>query len=132
MLVGQKCEQPGQNGEIGRHVSGETPVLAGVAETAASDIEAADSGGDGCDNEDQDQRGQDRQCTAIEESEDQRDATENFQPGQIKRDRDRNRPRKNFVIIDVAGEANRVEHFEYAGINENSADDKIDDAPKDV
>ena len=103
-----------------------------MAETAASDIEAADSGGDGCDNEDQDQRGQDRQCTAIEESEDQRDATENFQPGQIKRDRDRNRPRKNFVIIDVAGEANRVEHFEHAGINENSADDKIDDAPKDV
>jgi len=56
----RKRNQPGENSEIGRHVSGETPVLAGVAETPAGDVEPTNLCCDRCEREDQDQRGQDR------------------------------------------------------------------------
>ena len=37
-----KQKQPGENCEIGYEVRRETPVLAGVTETATGDIESAD------------------------------------------------------------------------------------------
>ena len=113
-------------------MSGEAPVFAGVTEAAAGDIEAANFGHHGGDDENEGKQGQDRQSSEIKTTRDQRESANDFQPGQIKCELHANRPWQDFVIIDVAGEANRVEHFEYAGINENSADDKIDDAPKDV
>ena len=47
-----KREQGGENCEIGRDVSGETPMLAGVTETAAGDIEAANFRSDSRERED--------------------------------------------------------------------------------
>ncbi len=41
-----KREQRGENGEIGREVCGETPMLASVAETAAADVESTNFGCD--------------------------------------------------------------------------------------
>jgi hypothetical protein len=53
----KKREQRGENCEIGQQVSREAPVLAGVTETAAGNVEAAHFCGDGGEREDQDQRG---------------------------------------------------------------------------
>src|SRR4030095_8285698 len=55
---------------------------------------------------------------------------EDFQPRQIKCQADGDRPGKDFVIIDVMGELNRIESFNRAGVNENAAHDKIDNSPK--
>ena len=50
----QKRNQRGENGEIGREVCGETPMLASVTETAAADVESANFGRDGGEGEDHD------------------------------------------------------------------------------
>ena len=56
----------------------------------------------------------------------------NFQPGQIEREPDADRPGQNFVVVDVVGEANWIERFDHAGVNEKAADDKIDNAPNNI
>jgi hypothetical protein len=53
----KKREQNGENCEIGQQVSREAPVLAGVTETAAGNVEAAHFCRDGGEREDQDQHG---------------------------------------------------------------------------
>ena len=110
----------------------ETPVLAGVTETAAGDVESANFGCNRSESEHHDCRGQNRQRAAIQKSEDKPERTENFQPWKIKRKRDTNGPRQNFVIVDVAGELNRTKCLEHSGVDENAGEDEIEDAPKDV
>src|SRR6266542_1911620 len=61
--------------------------------------------------------------------EDQRETAEHFQPRQIKRETDTDGPRQDFVIIDVISELDRIERFNSAGINENSADNQIHNSP---
>src|SRR6266700_1299592 len=110
-------------------MSRETPVLTSVTETAAGDIEAAHLCGDGGDEEDRSEPGQHRQRAAIEKPEDQRDAAEHFQPGQIKGETHTNGPWQNFVIVDVISKLDRIERFNSAGVDENCGNDKIDRAP---
>src|ERR1700736_5944257 len=107
----------------------EVPVLTGMTETAAGDIEAAEFCDNGRADENRQQRGQDQQSAAVEKAEDDREAAEDFQPWEVKRQPHRNEPRQHFVVVDVVGELDRVERLNYAGINKNSAEDKIDDAP---
>ena len=100
----EKREQRHKNCEVGSEVSWETPVLAGVTETAAGDVESADLCGDRREREDHDRRTQNRQRATIQKPKHQCERTENFQPGQIKRERDTDGPRQNLEIIDAAGE----------------------------
>ena len=51
-----KQKQPGENCEIGREMRWETPVLTGVTETAAGDIESANFRSSDGEREDDDQR----------------------------------------------------------------------------
>ena len=51
-------------------MSGETPVFAGVTETATCDVEAANFGRDGGDDENGGKRGQDRQSSEIKTARD--------------------------------------------------------------
>ena len=127
-----KREQRGENSEIGRQVRRETPVLAGVTETTAGDIESAYFCRGGREGEDHDQRGQDAQRATIEKPDHERNAAENFKPGQIERESDTNGPRQDLEIFDIVSELNRVEHFERAGINKNAGHTEIDNPPKDV
>ena len=53
----ERREQRHKNCEVGSEVSWEAPVLAGVTETAAGNVEVAHFCGDGGEREDQDQRG---------------------------------------------------------------------------
>jgi hypothetical protein len=53
----EKQKQPGQNCQIGYQVRGETPVLAGVTETAAGDVESANFCRNRREREDHDRRG---------------------------------------------------------------------------
>src|SRR6266571_3072482 len=108
-------------------MSGETPVFAGVTETAARDVKAANFGGDRGNDEDRGKRGQDRQSTEIKTVRDQRESAKDFQPWQIKCESHANRPWQDFVIIDVAGESDWIERFNHTGINENAANDKFHD-----
>ena len=85
-------------------MAGETPVLAGVTEAATGDIESANFCGDDSEREEHDRRNQNRQRTAIQESEYQSERTDNFQPWNIERQRDTNGPGQNFEIVDVPGE----------------------------
>jgi len=108
-------------------MSGETPVFAGVAETATRDVEAANFGRDGGDDEHGGKRGQDRQSSEIKTARDQRESAKDFQPGQIKCESHANRPWQDLVIIDVAGESDWIERFDHAGVNKNAANDKFRD-----
>ena len=110
-------------------MSGEAPVLAGVTEAATRDVETANFGRDGGDDEDGGKRGQDRQSSEIKTTRDQRESAKDFQPGQIKCELHANRPWQDFVIIDVAGESDWIERFNHTGINENAANDKFRDSP---
>ena len=106
----------------------ETPVLAGVTETAAGDIESADFGGNSGKREDHDRGSQNRQRTTIQKPKHEPNRTENFQPRKIKRERNTDRPRQNFVIIDVAGELNRIKCLERTGVNEDSGENEIENS----
>ena len=107
----------------------EAPVLAGVTEAAAGDIEAANFGRDGGDDENGGKRGQDRQSSEIKTARDQRESAKDFQPGQIKCESHANRPWQDFVIIDVASESDWIERFYHAGVNENAANNNFPDPP---
>ena|ERR1043166_282870 len=104
-------------------MSHEAPVFTGVAEAAAGDVEAADFCSDRRDDENRDERGQDRQSPEIKAPSDQCESAKDFQPGQIEREADTDRPWKRFVIVDVVRELDGIERFDYAGVNEDSADD---------
>src|SRR2546428_12037380 len=108
------------------------PILAVVTEAAAGDIEAASSGRDCGEKKNHRQACQDRQCAAVDAAENQRESAENLQPRQIKSHRDTAKPWDDFVIVDVHREAGGIERLEQAGINEHAADQKIDNAPKNV
>ena len=113
-------------------MSGEAPVFAGVTEAAAGDIEAANFGHHGGDDENEGKQGQDRQSSEIKTTRDQRESAKDFQPGQIKCELHANRPWQDFVIIDVAGELNWIDCFERSRVNENAGQNKIENAPDDV
>ena len=61
----EKREQRHKNCEVGSEVSWEAPVLAGVTETAARDVESPNFRCDGGKGEDHDRRTQNRQRTTI-------------------------------------------------------------------
>src|SRR5262245_42891119 len=108
----------------------ETPVLAGVTEPAASDVESANFRCNGGECEDDDRRNQNRQRAAIQKSEHKAERAENFQPWKIKRERDTDGPHQEFVIIDVAGELNRIKRFQRSRINEGAGQNKIENTPE--
>ena len=103
-------------------MSWEAPVLAGVTETATGDIESANFCCNSGEREDHDGRAQNRKRAAIEKSKHKPERTKDFQPGKIKRERDIDGPRENFVIVDVAGELNRINCFEDSSINEDAGE----------
>ncbi len=82
----------------------ETPVLAGVTETAATDVESANFCRNDGEGEDHNGRTQNRKSAAIQKAKHKPERAENFQPRKIKRERDTDGPRKKFEIVDVAGE----------------------------
>jgi len=104
----------------------ETPVLAGVTETAAGDVESANFCRNSCEGEHDNRRNQNRQRTTIQKAKHKPDRTENFEPRKIKCDRDTEGPRQKFVIIDVAGELNRINRFERSGIDEDTGKGKVE------
>ena len=110
----------------------EVPVFARVTETTAGDVETAHFRGDGRADEDRNQRGKDRQSTAVKETEDESETAKDFEPRQIKCESHTDKPRQRFVIVDVVRELDGVERFDYAGVNENATDDKIDNAPRNL
>ena len=125
-----KQEQRSENCEIGCEVSWETPVLAGVTETAAGDVESANFCRNCREREDHDRRTQNRQRATIQKPKHKPERTENFQPRKIKRERDTDGPRQNFVIVDVAGELNRINCLERSGVDENAGENKIENSPE--
>ncbi len=106
----------------------ETPVLAGVTETAAGDIESADFGGNSGKREDHNRAQSKSTAHHDTKIETQDRGTENFQPRKIKRERNTDRPRQNFVIIDVAGELNWIKCFERTGVNKDSGENEIENS----
>jgi len=109
-------------------MSRKAPGFAGVTETAARDVEAANLRGDRGNDEDRGKRGQDRQSSEIKTARDERESAQNFQPWEIKCEPHSDSPRQNFVVVDVAGESDWVERFNHAGVNENAANDKFRDS----
>src|SRR5205814_9989216 len=105
-----------------------TPVLAGVTETAAGDIESANFCRNRGKREDNDRHTQSRQRATIQKTKHESKCAENFQPREIKRECDTNRPRQNFVIIDVGGELNRIKCLERSSVNEDAGEKKIENS----
>src|SRR4029453_15968060 len=107
----------------------ETPVLARVTETPASDIETASFCSNRGNEEDHNERSQNRQCAAIEEAKNQGEAAKNFQPRQIEREAHTDHPRQNFIMIDVVSELDRIECFKHTGVKKNCGNHKIENPP---
>jgi hypothetical protein len=128
----EKREQRHKNCDVGYEVRRETPVLAGMTETAAGNVESTNFCCNRREGEDHDRHTQNRKCAAIEKSKHKPERAENFQPRKIKRERDTDGPRQKFVIVDVAGELNRIKCLERSRVDENAGDGKIDNSPKDV
>ena len=95
-----------------------TQILAHVAEATATDIDPARLGRDACADEDEHEREQERESAGIQTPKDQREPANHFQPGQIKREPHVQGPGKDVIILDIAGEANRVPRFQRARVNE--------------
>ena len=110
-------------------MSRKAPVFAGVTETAARDVEAANLRGDCGNDEDRGKRGQDRQSSEIKTAHDERESAQDFQPREIKCEPYTDPPRQDFVVVDVASKSDWIERFNHAGVNENAANDKFCDPP---
>ena len=108
----------------------EAEVFAGVTEATTSDVEASGLRDNARDDEDRNEHSQNQQAAAIQQAENHGQTAKNFQPRQIEGEPHANRSWQNFVIINVVSKAIRIHGFEDAGINENAADDKSDDAPR--
>jgi len=110
----------------------EAPVLARVTETTAGNVEPPHLCNDTCRDEDEGQCGQNQQSPAVKEPQDKSKAAEQFEPRQIKGESNAYRPGQHFVIVDIDGESKRINSLNHARVNENSTDDKSDNAPKDI
>ena len=88
-----KPSQSRENRQIQRQVRRETPVLARLTETAASDVETTNFCSDRGDEKDHNERSQNRQCAAIEQAKNQGETAKYFQPRQIKREAHSDGPR---------------------------------------
>ena len=64
-------------------MTGEVPVLAGVTEATAGDIESTDFRDDARSDEDEGEPGQNEQSPVIEEPQNKSKTTEHFQPRQV-------------------------------------------------
>jgi hypothetical protein len=82
----QKREQRSENRNIRREMAWETPVLTGVAETAAGDVKSADFCRNDGESEDHNGRAQNRKSAAIQKAKYKPKRAENFQPRKIKRE----------------------------------------------
>src|SRR6478735_6787150 len=51
----------------------------------------------------------------------ERETTENLQPGKIKSEPHADRPREDAIVTHIVGKLERIAHFQDSGINENSA-----------
>ena len=131
-LPKQKKKQPAKNCKIEREMTGEAQIFAGMTKAAAADIEAAHFCDDAGHDEDRSERRQDRQSANAKTARDQGEAAENFQPRQIEGEPHAYCPRKNLVIVDVGGELHWINHFHYAGVNENAADQKTHNSPNEL
>src|SRR5687768_2618184 len=78
-------EQAAQQNEIEGEMPGEAKILAGVAEAAATDIEAARFRHDRGDDEDGHEHRENKHSAAIQHARDQGHPAKDFEPGQIKR-----------------------------------------------
>ncbi len=110
----------------------ETPVLAGMTETTTGNIEPPNFCRNRRAEKNQNESTQDRQSAAIEKPEDQCESAENLQPGQIEGEPNADGPGQNFVVVDIEPEADWIEHLDRAGVNENTANDEVDDAPEET
>ena len=122
--------EPGENRHIQCHVGRKAEVVADMPETSTLDVEPAHFRHDVRADEDDDKRQQDRECSGVQAPHDERDATKNFKPWQIKRQPHAERPGKEMIIVDIARKLIWPQRLQDAGVNENSADNEFDDAPK--
>ena len=122
----QKREQRSENRNIRREMAWKTPVLAGMTETAAGDVEPAHFCRNDAQGEDHNGRAQNRKSAAIQKAKRKSYRTKNFQPRKIKRERDTDGPGQKFEIVDVAGELNRINCLQRTGVDENPGDDEVE------
>ena len=59
------------------------------------------------------------------------EAGEDFEPGQIKREAHTDRPGQEVVVADVVREFERFAHFQDPGVNKNRPGQEAEDAPND-
>src|SRR5438045_1095109 len=106
-------------------MANETKIFTGMAETTTGDIQASSFRDDASEDENGDEWTQNRQSAAIKKPKQHRQAACYLQPGQIKGQPNRHRPRKQMVVIDIVGEPNRVEDLGHPGVDEDTGDDDV-------
>jgi len=114
----EKKKQRSENSKIRREMARETPVLAGVTETAAGNVQSASFCRNDTEGEDHDGRTQNQKSAAIPKAKHKSERAENFQPRKIKRERNTHGPRQKFEIVDTAGEFTGICERKVAKIGE--------------
>src|SRR5437016_4460076 len=113
-------------------MANETKIFTGMAETTTGNVQTSSFRDNSGDDEPGNERSEDQQSAAIKKAKQHSQAACYFQPGQIKRQPHRQRPWEQMVVIDIDGKANRIDGFDDASVNENTADNQSEDAAKDI
>src|ERR1700730_17934112 len=113
-------------------MASKAPVLARVTEATTGDIEAPEFRDNACKDEDGNERSQNQQAAAIQQAENHGQAAKNFQPWQVEGKPNADCPRQHFVIVDVGRKPKWIKRLDHPRVNEDSANNKTDDAAKDI
>ena len=68
----------------------------------------------------------------IETAQNQQRAADDFQPRKIKRHPHAERPRDGVIVRNIIGELERMYRLHHSGVNENPADNEIENAPEEL
>ena len=88
------------------------------AKAAAVDVQAADHGHDGQDDEEGQESGDDQGGAALPDAEGEEDPGQDLEPGQDDRGDERQRLPDEGVVADVLGEVERLEDLDDPGVDE--------------
>src|SRR5688572_11021839 len=101
-----------------------------MTEASATDIDSPRLRSDAGADENDQEREENCKRPRIQTPKDQRQPAKNFQPRQVKRQRQIHDPGKNMIILDVAGKASGVPYFQSPRVDKQPANDYREDAPE--
>src|SRR3954447_14736711 len=103
-------------------MANETKILTGMAKTTTGNVQASSFRDNASGDENGNECSENQQSAPIQKAKQHCQAADYFQPGQIKRQPDRHRPREQMVIIDINGKSSWIEYLNRSCVNKRPRD----------